>query len=92
MSYNAVHTNNIEIHSAVKLPPSATGIPRWELHTNEGTWTTQTNARINTHLEKLSDADSGDKCVVGKPGRIVTLIHTRSKEVIGLIYRGFHYL
>ena len=91
MSYNETTTEDVEIHSVVRLPPSASGIPRWTLHTNKGSWTTQTNAPFNRKVESLQDPNQDARCVIGKPGRTVTLIHTRSNEVVGLIYRGFHH-
>lgn len=85
---NDIRITDVVIHSIERKTNSASGNPRWTLHTNEGSFDTSPDCALGYGLENYTSARSGT-FIIGNPANpTVTLLATPAHKVWALEYQG----
>jgi hypothetical protein len=65
---------NVSITAANRLQNSASGNPRWRLHTSIGEFFTETDASLGHAITNLQNAEHADTYAIGAGAAPVTLL------------------
>lgn len=81
--------SDVVIHSIERKTNSTNGNPRYELHTNQGSFTTAPDSSLGYGIENYTNSRHQETFVIGNPANpTVTLLATKAKKVWGIEYRG----